>query len=115
MRFPDLEACSFDRGFHNPANREELDKLLDVNALPKKGRLNQEDQAREVESSFEEACRLHSGVESPINHLEHHGMSRIRSHGRDGFERKGALALLASNFHRLGMHIRNELRRQPSE
>ena len=40
-------------------------------------------------------------------------MSRIRSHGRDGFERAVALAMLASNFHRLGMHIRNE--RRPSE
>ena len=25
--FPDLRACSFDRGFHSPSNREELDKL----------------------------------------------------------------------------------------
>ena len=35
---PDLRACSFDRGFHSPSNRARLDGLLDVNALPRKGR-----------------------------------------------------------------------------
>ena len=113
-RYPDLKGCSFDRGFHSLLNRFKLDKLLDLNALPKKGHLNGEDKNRESESSFKEARRLHPGIESAINHLEHHGMSRIRSHGRDGFERAVALATLASNFHRLGMHIRAELRRRPA-
>ena len=39
-RYPALRACSFDRGFHSPDNRVGLDALLDLNALPKKGRLS---------------------------------------------------------------------------
>ena len=34
--YPELRACSFDRGFHSPDNRVRLDGLLDVNALPSK-------------------------------------------------------------------------------
>ena len=32
--YPELRACSFDRGFHSRDNRVRLDALLDVNALP---------------------------------------------------------------------------------
>ncbi len=35
-RFPDLSVVSFDRGFHGPANREVLDGILDLNAMPRK-------------------------------------------------------------------------------
>ena len=30
---PDLRVCSFDRGFHSPGNRGQLDAMLDLNAL----------------------------------------------------------------------------------
>ena len=36
----DLRVCSFDRGFHSPGNRAQLDAMLDLNALPRKGRLS---------------------------------------------------------------------------
>ena len=36
-RFADLRACSFDRGFHSPANRVRLDALLEHNVLPGRG------------------------------------------------------------------------------
>ena len=32
--YPELRACSFDRGFHSPDNRIKLDALLDLNVLP---------------------------------------------------------------------------------
>ena len=35
--FPGLRGCSFDRGFHSPSNREELDKLLDLERLAEEG------------------------------------------------------------------------------
>ncbi len=34
-RYPELHACSFDRGFHSPANRLRLDALLEHNVLPR--------------------------------------------------------------------------------
>ena len=79
--FPDLRGRSFDRGYHSPSNREQLDELLDLNGLPKKGKLS--------------ARRKHSGVESAINSLEHSGLDKVRLRGPDGFERAvGLLSML---------------------
>ena len=99
---PDLRECSFDRGFHSPANRKRLDELLDTAALPKKGRLNAADQERESEEVFARARKQHPAVESAINHLEHHGLDRVRAKGADGFERTVGLAIVAANLQRLG-------------
>ena len=40
QRFPDLHACSFDRGFHSPANQADLGELLDECTLTHKVRLS---------------------------------------------------------------------------
>ena len=82
---PDLRVCSFDRGFHSPGNRGQLDAMLDLNALPRKGRLSVADREREEAQPFAEARRQHPAVESAINNLEHRGLDRVRSHGADGF------------------------------
>ena len=99
---PDLQECSFDRGFHSPENRRRLENLLDMVALPKKGRLNAADQERESEENFSRARKQHPAVESAINHLEHHGLDRVRAKGADGFERTVGLAIVAANLHQLG-------------
>ena len=108
--FPDLRSCSFDRGFHSPSNREELDKLLDLNVLPKKGKLSAAEREREAEPAFAAARRKHSGVESAINSLEHRGLDRVRLRGPDGFERAVGLSVLASNLHRIGRILRGRER-----
>ena len=108
--FPDLRGCSFDRGFHSPSNREELDKLLELNALPKKGKLSAAEREREAEPAFAAARRKHSGVESAINSLEHRGLDRVRLRGPDGFERAVGLSVLASNLHRVGQILRERER-----
>ena len=38
--FPELLACSFDRGFHSPDNQRQLGELLNECALPRKGYLS---------------------------------------------------------------------------
>ena len=48
--YPELRACSFDRGFHSRDNRVRLDALLDVNALPGRGYLSRADREREERS-----------------------------------------------------------------
>ncbi len=100
--FPKLRVCSFDRGFHSPANRDRLDDLLEVSALPKKGRLSKADMAREATPEFRAARHAHPAVESAVNHLEHHGLDRILSLGAAGFDRTVALSVLGANIHRLG-------------
>ena len=101
--YPELRACSFDRGFHSPDNRVWLDGLLDVNALPSKGYLSKANQKREAEETFVAARCAHPAVESAINGLEHRGLDRVRSHGADGFARTVALSVLAANLHRIGL------------
>ena len=111
-RYPALRACSFDRGFHSPDNRVGLDALLNLNALPKKGRLSNVDREREEEASFAAARRVHPAIESAINGLEHRGLDRVRHHGVDGFARAVALSVLATNLHRIGLILQKRERKR---
>ena len=98
----DLRMGSFDRGFHSPESRARLDKLLVVNALPRKGRLNKADQEHESEERFVEARHQHPAVESAINARDHRNLDRLCTHDALGFARTVALSILAANFHQLG-------------
>ena len=111
-RYPELRACSFDRGFHSPANRVRLDDLLDVNALPGSGYLSKANREREAEESFVSARRAHPAIESAINGLEHRGLDRVRIHGADGFARTVALSVLAANLHRIGSLLQKRERKR---
>ena len=110
--FPDFCSVSFDRGFHSPANRAHLDELLVDNALPKKGRLSKAERDREQGETFAAMRRQHPAVESAINNLEHRGLDRVRSKGREGFARSVALAVVALNVHRLGRVLRQQAQEQ---
>src|SRR5512139_375168 len=101
-RFPTLNACSFDKGFHSPANQAELSQQLDQVTLPKKGKLSKERQTVEQSEEFVKARRAHSAVESAINALEVHGLDKCPDHGIDGFKRYVALAVVTRNIHRIG-------------
>ena len=101
-RFPNLTACSFDKGFHTPQNQVALQEHLTLVALPRKGRLSQSAQAALQADGFVKARRAHSAVESAINALEVHGLDRCPDHGIDGFKRYVALAVVARNIHRIG-------------
>ncbi len=111
-RFPDLRLCSFDRGFHSPANRVRLDELLEHNVLPRKGRLSKADREREGDEEFVAMRRQHPAVESAINNLEHRGLDRVRAFGAEGFARAVALSILAFNIHRIGLLLRRRARRR---
>jgi IS5 family transposase len=103
QRYPELTQCSFDKGFHSPANQRDLAELLDQVILPKKGRLSAIDQEREATDVFRAARHQHSAVESCINNLEQRGLDRCRASGKHGFERHVALSVLATNVHRVGV------------
>ena len=89
-----------------------LDELLDLNVLPRKGRLNRAERERESDEAFATARRQHPAVESAINALEHRGLDRVRSRGADGFARTVALSVLAANLHRLGQLLRQRERKR---
>ena len=111
-RFADLQACSFDKGFHSPANQQELQAHLKLVALPRKGKLSQPAQAVESAQNFVKARAQHSAVESAINALEVHGLDRCPDHGIGGFKRYVALAVVARNIHRIGAILREQENRR---
>ena len=110
---PSLISCSFDKGFHSPANQKDLLEHLDFVVLPKKGRLSLDDKEREYSEEFIRARYQHSAVESAINALEVHGLDRCLDHGIVGFKKYVALAVLGRNIQQLGLKLRQqELNRQ---
>lgn len=107
-RFPALRGMSFDKGYHSPANQQQLAERLERVTLPKKGKLNEAEQAREQDETFQRLRRQHSAVESAINALEQGGLDKCPDHGMDGFQRYVALAVVSRNFKRLGQLIRQQ-------
>lgn len=78
-KFPSLRTCSFDKGFYSPANKKELNVILDFLVLPKK--------ASEINWSRK---RKH------------------QNHGIIGFKRYVSLAVLARNLQIIGNHIQQK-------
>ena len=103
-RYNELFACSFDKGFHSPDNQKKLAEILDKVILPRKGKLSAINKEIENSEDFKEARRKHSAVESSINALENHGLSRCRDYGIHGFKRYVGLAIFARNIQIIG-HI----------
>ena len=101
-KFPSFDACSFDKGFHSPANQTDLKALIGQVVLPKKGKLSKADLERECTPEFKQAKRKHSAVESAINALEVHGLDKCLDHGIEAFERYVGLAVLSRNIQKLG-------------
>lgn len=110
--FPQLKACSWDKGFHSPDNQQALPSLLDQVVLPKKGKRTQAEQERESTAEFKRLKRQHSAVESAINALEVHGLDVCPDHGIEGFERYVALAVLSRNIQKLGVILRDQERQR---
>ena len=106
--FPELKAISMDTGFHSQFNQVELAKMLDRTVIPKKGKCNATEAARESDPDFRRLRREHSAVESAINALEVHGLDRCMDHGLHGFKRYVALSVVARNIHQLGAILRRE-------
>jgi IS5 family transposase len=108
-RFAGLSSCSFDKGFYTPKNRRELEKILDMPILPKKGRLSEADRERECAEPFVQGRQQHPAVESGIHALENHGLDRCPDHGLDGFLRYVALAVVARNLQIVGHLVQQRI------
>ncbi len=109
--FPALKSISFDKGFHSATdqngenNQTHIQKLGVVAHLPVKGRRNKKAQEAESQLGFIAARKQHPAVESAINALESHGFDRCPDKGKESFERYTAMAISASNIHRIGAII----------
>jgi IS5 family transposase len=104
-----IASHSFDKGYHSKENQKILDESkVKRGILPKKGKHNKEDKERESDPEFKKLRRKHSGVESNINMLEHHGLNRCMDKGLPGFKRYVGLSVLAYNLHIIGNYLIEE-------
>ncbi len=110
-RFPNLYSVSYDRGFYSKDNRDQLNELLDSHALPKKGKVSKNDREIQSEESYIYAKKKHSAVESAINALNVHGLDCCPDHGKTGFARYVALAVVARNVQHIGAILQKKERR----
>ena len=107
-----IASHSFDKGFYSAGNFKEVEKAGTEKAImPKKGKPNKKEYAREHTEEFIRLRKKHSAVESNINMLEHHGLNRCPDRGISNLEKYVSLSVLAYNLH----HIGNELIRQQKE
>lgn len=104
----DMESISYDKGFWSKDNFDKINGRISQVIMPKKGKLNKEEYEREHDKAFKKRRKAHSGVESNINSLEHHGLNRCPDKGIDHFKRYASLGILSYNLHKLGNILQQE-------
>ena len=80
-------SVSFDKGFWSPSNKEQIEKMVEVVVMPKKGKLNKQEAENERSKTFKQLRKQHSAIESNINSLEHHGLNRCPDKGLKNFKK----------------------------
>jgi IS5 family transposase len=108
-----LASLSFDKGFGRMQDRQLLELYIPQVIMPKRGKRNGPEQAREQKRGFAVLRRQHNAIESDINCLEHHGLNRCPDKGYHGFKRYTGFGVLAYNLHKIGRRLLT--RRPPAE
>jgi IS5 family transposase len=108
-----VASVSFDKGFTRAADRELLSLYVPTVVMPKRGKKNAAETARESGKQFTALRHQHSAVESEINSLEHHGLNRCLDAGLDGYLRYVGCGVMSYNLHVIGRELlrRARLRR----
>jgi IS5 family transposase len=83
--------------------------------MPKRGKKNAAETARERARKFVALRKQHSAVESDINSLEHHGLNRCLDVGMAGYLRYVGYGVPSYNLHVIGRELlaRERARVQP--
>ena len=100
-----LASLSFDKGFTRTEDRELLSWYVPTVVMPKRGKKNADETARESAPTFVALRRQHSAVESEINSLEHHGLNRCLDVGLVGYRRYVGFGGLSDNRHVIGREL----------
>jgi IS5 family transposase len=107
-----IKAVSFDKGFYSHDNLVELEKIIPLVCLPKKGKLSEEDRQRESAPEFGKVRKWHSGIESAIHALGvGNGLALCRDKKYEGYRRYLALGVLARNVQVLGSLLLKKAKR----
>ena len=100
-----IASLSFDKGFSREVDRQLLELYIPEVIMPKRGKRNATEQARETQRRFVELRHRHHAIESDINCLEHHGLNRCLDKRLNGFKRYVGLGVLAYNLHKIGAQL----------
>jgi hypothetical protein len=100
-----IASLSFDKGFTRTADRDLLSLYVPTVVMPKRGKKNAAETAREQERNFVALRKQHSAVESDINSLEHHGLNRCLDVGLAGYRRYVGYGVLSYNLHVIGREL----------
>jgi len=100
-----IASLSFDKGFTRAEDRDLLSLYVPTVVMPKRGKKNAVETARESERHFVSLRRHHSAVESDIHSLEHHGLNRCLDVGLDGYRRYVGYGVLSYNLHVIGREL----------
>jgi IS5 family transposase len=108
-----IKSASFDKGFYTPKNVKELEAIVEVACLPKKGKLSGVAKEREGRPEFITARKRHAGIESAIHALvAGNGLAICRDKGEDGYHRYVGLAIVGRNLQALGTILLKKARRK---
>ncbi len=105
-----VASLSVDKGFSRAEDRQLLELYIPEVIMPKRGKRNSQEQAREGQRRFVALRRQHNAIESDINALEHHGLNYCPDKGWHGFKRYVGFGVLAYNLHKIGRRL---LERRP--
>ena len=100
-----IASMSFDKGFTRAEDRDLLSLYVPTVVMPKRGKKNAVETARESERKFVALRRQHSAVESDINSLEHHGLDRCLDVGLAGYLRYVGYGVMSYNLHVIGLEL----------
>jgi hypothetical protein len=100
-----VASLSFDKGFTRAADRELLRLYVPEVVMPKRGKKNRAETARESGKKFVALRKQHSAVESEINSLEHHGLNRCLDVGIKGYRRYVGCGVMSYNLHVIGREL----------
>ena len=110
-----LASLSFDKGFTRAEDRKLLSVYVPTVVMPKRGKKNAAELARESDQKFVGLRQRHSAVESEINSLEHHGLNRCLDVGLPGYLRYVGCGVMSYNLHLIRRELlaRERARTQP--
>jgi transposase, IS5 family len=100
-----IAGISFDKGFTRAEDRELLSLYIPTVVMPKRGKKNTAETARESGKKFVALRQAHSAVESEINSLEHHGLNRCLDVGLEGYLRYVGYGVMSYNLHVIGREL----------
>ncbi len=108
-----IKSASFDKGFWSPRNLSDLQRIVTLACLPKKGKRNKEETEREGASEFGKARKWHAGIESAIHALgSGNGLALCRDKKQIGYKRYVALGVLGRNLQVLGTILIKKLNKK---